>query len=557
MSISQWSLVTKQNVLNALKKFDTENPDYPAAKNTFLIVNNRKYPAKHIRGMAYKDAFNVEISKQDYTGGMETVKFFNNLGFDVIYKGALINSNIIRKANKVLVKKCNLKIGLYLQRHLNWGEDNNFEVVKEMVKASNIDIFVFPEECYTPFSEEMHKVGIGDCDRTRILESCEHLSRELGKAVIVSSYDRDGFIFSVFYNSFATNDDTKFQIYIKHTQTNTSAFEYTNYKEVFEDLFEPINFKGYKIGLTICYDCNFSLFSRIYGLNNIDLIINSTGGNVKREKWYKYNKARAIENNCYTLVTMGETKNKINSYVFGFNKNGGELKFHNLMKPTNKDNEIGTVYEYDLNEDNEQSSPDPYLHQPVSPCKYQDLEIQVGNSEILLLKAKYLKDSIYCYQKIYRGQTHNIIFCVIDSDDILKPEIVLSMLYNPILREIKNKKYVLINRYKQLDQKFYEEKLSTILKVRALENYCAVILESDLIKQCFLPTMNRGLQVVENTNGKFIIDLNRTGGPEAIWKNKYLKAKNGGRYAIMKAEWRNNFEWLIQEAVKESSKKAN
>ena len=58
----------------------------------------------------------------------------------------------------------------------------------------------------------------------------------------------------------------------------------------------------------------------MYGMYGIDLIVNSTGGNVVYDKWFKYNKARAIENNCYTLVTMGGDSQNVNgkNYVFGF-----------------------------------------------------------------------------------------------------------------------------------------------------------------------------------------------------------------------------------------------
>ena len=37
--------------------------------------------------MAYKVAFQEEISKSEYTGGIETVRFFQKLGFDVVYNG--------------------------------------------------------------------------------------------------------------------------------------------------------------------------------------------------------------------------------------------------------------------------------------------------------------------------------------------------------------------------------------------------------------------------------------------------------------------------------------
>ena len=68
-----------------------------------------------------------------------------------------------------------------------------------------------------------------------------------------------------------------------------------------------------------------------------------------------------------------------------------------------------------------------------------------------------------------------------------------------------------------------------------MENYCAVIISSNNINQCFQCGMNRTAQVVQKENGKYGLDLNRTGGPETIWRNK----------EGMKASWRNNIEWLI------------
>lgn len=95
MSKYLWSLVTRDNVLKAIEIFDLEQPKHPPARNTFLIFNNQKYPAKHIRGMAYKVAFNEITRKDEYTGGDETVKFFSPLGFDVWYRGIEIKGNEI------------------------------------------------------------------------------------------------------------------------------------------------------------------------------------------------------------------------------------------------------------------------------------------------------------------------------------------------------------------------------------------------------------------------------------------------------------------------------
>ena len=81
MMKEEWDQITSMDVYEAVKGFDETMPKHPSAKTTFLIVNDRLYPAKHIRGMAYEVHFGREIKKSDYTGGIETIKFFQNLGF--------------------------------------------------------------------------------------------------------------------------------------------------------------------------------------------------------------------------------------------------------------------------------------------------------------------------------------------------------------------------------------------------------------------------------------------------------------------------------------------
>lgn len=76
---------------------------------------------------------------------------------------------------------------------------------------------------------------------------------------------------------------------------------------------------------------------------------------------------------------------------------------------------------------------------------------------------------------------------------------------------------------------------SGVFKVRSMENFCTVIFESDNINECYQCTKNRTAQVL-----KFGIELDRTTGPEAIWKNK----------DVMNAGWRENAEWLIHEMGK-------
>ena len=292
--------------------------------------------------------------------------------------------------------------------------------------------------------------------------------------------------------------------------------------------------------MTICYDCNHSLFSRVYGLQNIDLIINSTGGNVVYDKWYKYNKVRAIENYCFNFVTMGGDGLATNpkTYVYGFNPNGKELTAINGDEISTKDNCPGSIFIYDIGLDDGESSRELSINQKKSINKNYQLKFPVGRSSEILKDAKKLTETIYVQEK---GNL-NIIYVLVEGDDIFKPEKVLSLLYSKKLRELHNKRYIIINRYETIDEEFFQNKLSVVLKVRSMENFCGVILESKNINNCYQSGKNRTAQVIDTIDGEYRIDLSRTTGPEAIWKNK-----DG-----MRASWRNNFEWLINKISKEN-----
>jgi predicted amidohydrolase len=749
-----WRDITREDVIKAIEIFHAENPMYPSPKSTFLLYNGKKLPAKHIRGMAYKVAYGNEISKNDFGGGMETVRFFERLGFKMFYTG--ISENVDKKSAKIeqqskqmaekksekaqskllqvekeilttiikipskgvieqknalqlllnrifngdivcektfswlktpdeiegsyknlykslseyrgdnafarrnvqlrcdfvcesekliieyderqhfsearrvsllsyqdipvyydreqWIRACNdikakdgqpinrdevrayydsvrdiesyrhgyklvrimhgqldfkaicaeeslkkllefpldisknskvqsnggLKVGLYLQTDELKNKDD-FSKAIEVVKKSNFDIFVLPEFSYCSFQSLLTNSDICiEKDISNIFEACLDFSEEIGKAVIVSSVDKYGTIFSVFSNAFANETETANALYIKHTMTEYSAFALEDYRKLSKSIFEPISYKGYRVGMTICYDCNHSLFSRMYGLRGVDVIINSTGGNVVYDKWYKYNKVRAIENSCYNFVVMGGDGKASNphSYVYGFSPNGKELKPYNIMKKTTELNSPGGIYVYDISLDDGSASQDISFNQLKTPNKNYHMEIPVGGVDGILSKSKTVAEGI-C---VYKIQDINVVLCLIEGNDILKPEKVLPILYAKELRKIKNKRYIIVNKHKYIEDEFYKNKLSVVLKVRSMENFCAVIVESNNINDCYQCGKNRTSQVLKSDNGLYGIDLDRASGPEAIWKNKGSN---------MKASWRENFEWLIYEIGKD------
>lgn len=556
MQKHNWTDITYDDVLQAIKKFDCEEPDHPEPKSTFLVFAGKKYPAKHIRGMAYKEHYGAEISKSDYNGGAETVRFFNRLGFEVYYNGRSESGADTNDTNKEInarphspqsgtstdteitvasEEKRSVKVALYLQTE-SFRNSASFRKMKTIIGRSDCDVLVFPECCYFPSVYSLWKKDVTvESDLKDIYRVCLNLSRELGKAIIVSRENRYGVIYSVFANADAAEGDTEVSLYIKHTMCETSCLSFENYDKTARCLFAPVKYKGFLIGMTICYDCNHALFSRIYGLQQVDLIVNCTGGNVVYDKWFKYNKARAIENNCSVLVTMGgeDYRENNNSYVYGFNKNGGQLKPINLCGDSNRLNVPGGIYVYEVTRDPGLPEPDE-SNKTETANKYWHMKWPVKGSKEILRSAEKITESIYRLEE----KEYNVFILLVDGMDILKPEIVQRLLYSDTIKRYPNRKYIILNRHGTVDTDFFADKISVILKVRSMENFCAVILESDHLNKCYQCGNNRSAQVVEATAGCFRIDLNRTTGPDAIWKNK----------EGMSASWRKNYEWLTENA---------
>ena len=755
MAKFNWSEITKEDVKKAISVFESDNSDYPEPRSTFLVYKGKKYPAKHIRGMAYKVHFGEEISKNAYTGGQETVRFFDKLGFETQYTHKSINTHPVTKSNTktknktnyptdtlsiepikevesvinrstkvkvpfkgvieqknalqlILNKLCDgdivcektftwmktpgelsgdykrlykalssyrgnkdfakknvslrcdfvcegrkliveyderqhfsearrvsllsyqdiplnfnrqlwieacrdiqakdnqphdrdeirayydsirdinaykhgyklirimhgqtdfekkdaegvvkkllgfdnmtelsvcqqpdhheansLKIGLYLQTDELFYDRKSFNKAMSIVRKSDIDILVLPEISYFPFLKEFCQSDILDPYEIQVIyDKAINFSREIGRAVVISNKNNDGFIMSLFANAFAEGSETSCKSYIKHTMTDASACEVEDYQNIAEEMFKPIIYKGNRIGLTICYDCNHSIFSRKYGLNGVDIILNSTGGDVVYEKWRKYNKVRAIENHCFTFVTMGRYEYPDNShnYVYGFTPEGKEM--HPVLlngKDNDKHNISGGIYVYDTAENDGMLEVDKSIDQAESVNQHSDFYITSNDIEAFIHRGKQLTDGIY----LVKNKGENIVLCFIYGEDIIRPEKVLELLYADELKPIKNKRYIIINRWDKVDMDYYRTKLSVILKVRTMENYCALILSSKNITKCYQCGNNRTAQVVKEINGKFGIDLSRTGGPETIWQNKLG----------MKASWRDSIEWLIQ-----------
>lgn len=444
-----------------------------------------------------------------------------------------------------------MKVGLFLQDKTINEEtaEKEFYNALKLAKDGKVDLFVFPEHAWTPFDNELNDLPLlnyeGEENKAdEILKIVTDIAKTANCAVILCRADDNGAIYSYYANPFAKDGETTDKYYIKHVATSMSAFDVQDYEDEIKYLFDPIIFKGFKIGQTICYDSTFPLFSRMYGLNNVDLIINSTGGHVDYKKWSYYQKARALENSCNVLCTMAyfEEGARNQSYVFGYDSNGKKLEYSTLGSRRCKNSSIkNALYVFEINErtiehefDIYGSEIDEYLEQEENINK--KIDFYVSPNELLqkMKTIKRIKENLFLLPQ----KDLNIVICYIKENDILSPEVVSNLLYDESLSAIINKRYIIFNDWQIVEHNYYERVLSNILKVRAAENFCAVIFNSENIKKCFQVGNNKNTQIVKMCGGKFGIDLARTTGPEAIWKNK---SQIG-----MRGDWRQNYEAILK-----------
>lgn len=391
-------------------------------------------------------------------------------------------------------------------------------LIRKIVKDNEIDLLVFPE--MHDFTVDLGLPGLPEGE-SKVIGFEMDWAKQVDCAVVMGMEDDRGNIFNVFVNPNPEDDETPSHIYVKHTMTNHSAFEWENYAELCERMFQPISFHGWRIGMTICYDSNFPVFSRMYGKHGVDLIVNNTWKNANKSKWFKYHKVRSIENHCASVVTMFRDENtkESNLPTYCFNNRGGIIE---------KEKCIENICVYEIEYDKGVAEEDEYFNQKESINKNVDLRIPLGNVAKLIEKSDQIVKNIYCYS--YKNR--NVIFCIVKGNDILKPEKVLNLLYNKHLDSIENKCFVIVNQYNHFSDKFFRTQLETVLKVRAVENLCAVILESDNVCRCYQCTNYKTSQVIKPAKGYFGLDLKRTHGP----KHTGLHHKN---------QWNSNIQFLV------------
>lgn len=134
-----WSIVQGDHVKKACRDYGEIVPEANKSKNTYLFFDNRKYDAKFIRGFAYEIATKTKLnSSTDYSGGMETVKFFNRLGFTMEYNGKLLKPTVKDEIESRVAEISTLYAKLQ-NDYTDWARDySNHNKVQKWLKENNV-----------------------------------------------------------------------------------------------------------------------------------------------------------------------------------------------------------------------------------------------------------------------------------------------------------------------------------------------------------------------------------------------------------------------------------
>ena len=173
-------------------------------------------------------------------------------------------------------------------------EMNKKKILSLLQNIQGVELFIFPEMTLTGFtmkSKEMSETIQGDSFRF-FSSIAKEKSTNIFAGIIERRDKRN-------YNTLIhiKPDGNLVKLYRK-----IHPFSYSGENENYYAGVKPAltKIRGWKIGLTICYDLRFPELYRKYGKKRAHLIVNiANWPDTRIEHWRTLLKARAIENQCY------------------------------------------------------------------------------------------------------------------------------------------------------------------------------------------------------------------------------------------------------------------
>jgi predicted amidohydrolase len=194
-----------------------------------------------------------------------------------------------------------LRIAVAQIESLNGNIKANLEKIKNVVSSVTADLYIFPELFLTGYSvnDLIYRFALA-IDSNPIKELLQIASKNrIGIIVGFPEYSDMGYIYN---SALAIDDKGNIYIYRKRHIPTFGPFDESRWFKSYRGYFSPWIFKGYKIGITICYDIFYPEIFRTYMLNNVKIFINiSAAPDTSIQLFHTVSRARALENSSYFI----------------------------------------------------------------------------------------------------------------------------------------------------------------------------------------------------------------------------------------------------------------
>ncbi len=203
-----------------------------------------------------------------------------------------------------------LRIGV-VQTTSSKNKQESIEKIRRILSRVRIEseVLVFPEYLMAdPTGQKPRFVAdIAEDTSGRWIEFFQEIVREYSVYVIASMFEKSRK--SKPYNSVFVLDTNGriLSIYRKIHLFNAYGYRESDYFEPGYEIPSPVDIKGFKVGLSVCFDLRFPELYRAYALMGADLVVVPSAwysGPLKEETLRALLKARAHENTMYLAAPV-------------------------------------------------------------------------------------------------------------------------------------------------------------------------------------------------------------------------------------------------------------
>ncbi|MHC4459006.1 MAG: hypothetical protein ACYS0I_18345 [Planctomycetota bacterium] len=159
-----WLEIKRKHVKKACAMYaDKKLQDKATAKNTLLLYNGNEYPAKYIRGLSYEIRKRKRLNpSKDFSGGLDTVRFFSRLGFETSYSGkAAAGKQLQNLSDLDDLEKISEFYAVLQMEYKEWAEGfKRHSQVKNWLKLKKIKCDIEEQDDFNLFDPHWNNITV-------------------------------------------------------------------------------------------------------------------------------------------------------------------------------------------------------------------------------------------------------------------------------------------------------------------------------------------------------------------------------------------------------------